>query len=71
MMTWTQTGWPRQHVYPEAKMGHLPGPAVQPMKEELGEPQKSDLQTMMDNEQRDHMQPYIYAQGHNDHGLGG
>lgn len=70
-MTWTQSGWPHQDAVPEPKMGHLPGPAIQPAREGMTDAPKSDLQTMMDNEQTDHMQPYIYAQGHNDHGLGG
>lgn len=71
MMTWTQTGQPHQDVVGEPKLGHLPGPAIQPASEGLTDKPMSDLQTMMQNEQRDHMQPYVYAQGHNDHGLGG
>ena len=41
--------------------GRLPGPVEKPM---------SDLQQMLMNERKQHEQAYIYANGHNDHGLG-
>ncbi len=30
----------------------------------------SDLQLMLENERKQHEQAYIYANGHNDHGMG-
>ena len=41
--------------------GNLPKPMT---------PAKSDLQFMLDNERKQHEQAYIYANGHNDHGMG-
>ena len=48
----------------------LPGPAIQPLLQEQINRPKSDLQTMQDNERRQHEQTYIYENGHNDHGMG-
>jgi hypothetical protein len=50
--------------------GHLPHPPIQALKEGSVGGTKSDLQTMMENEQKQHEQAYIYAHGHNDHGMG-
>lgn len=52
-------------VGPETK-AKLPGPAIQPISSGQFNKPKSDLQTMQDNERRQHEQTYIYENGHND-----
>ena len=46
--------------------GQLPHPPVQALKEGSVGPVMSDLQNMMQHEQKQHEQSYIYAHGHND-----
>ena len=56
-------------VGPKTK-AKLPGPAIQPILQVQINRPKSDLQTMQDDERRQHEQTYIYENGHNDHGMG-
>lgn len=49
--------------------GRLPGPVFALKQGSFG-PVKSDLQTMQDNERKQHEEAYIYENGHNDHGMG-
>jgi hypothetical protein len=56
-------------VVGEKMKGHLPGPHPA-LKQGSEGPTMSDLQFMMQNEQKQHEQNYLYARGHNDHGLG-
>lgn len=44
----------------------LPGPAIQPLLQGQVNKPKSDLQTMQDDERKQHEQTYIYEHGHND-----
>lgn len=60
---------PMEAVGVKAK-GRLPGPAIQPLVDGQVNKPMSELQHMMADEQRQHEQGYIYAHGHNDHGLG-
>ncbi len=48
----------------------LPGPAIQPLLQGQINKPMSDLQTMQENERKQHEQTYIYENGHNDHGMG-
>jgi hypothetical protein len=50
--------------------GRLPGPAIEPYRQMQPNKPKSDMQTMQDNERKQHEQTYIYENGHNDHGMG-
>jgi hypothetical protein len=50
--------------------GRLPGPAIEPYKQMQPDRPMSDMQTMQQNERRQHEQTYIYENGHNDHGMG-
>lgn len=54
-------------VVGKQQQGHLP---MQALKQGSFGPVKSDMQTMQDNERKQHEQTYIYENGHNDHGLG-
>lgn len=50
--------------------GKLPGPAIEPYRQLQPDRPMSDMQTMQQNERRQHEQTYIYENGHNDHGMG-
>lgn len=57
-------------VVGEKVKGKLPHPVIQGLFSGSVGPVKSDMQNMMDNEQKQHMDIYRYANGHNDHGMG-
>lgn len=58
-----------QQVVGQNPMGQMQGmpPAL---KQGSFGPVLSDMQVMMQNEQKQHQQAYDYANGHNDHGMG-
>jgi hypothetical protein len=62
-----QGGSMPMQVVGEKAMGHLPQPAIHAQQTS---DTMSDLQTMLANEKKQHEQAYIYANGHNDHGMG-
>lgn len=56
-------------VVGENMQGHLPAPPPALQQGSFG-PTMSDLQSMMENERKQHEDSYKYAYGHNDHGMG-
>lgn len=59
-----------QSVVGPSTKAKLPGPAIQPLiSGQINKPM-SDMQTMQENERKQHEQTYIYEHGHNDHGMG-
>jgi hypothetical protein len=50
------------------KMGHLPHPPIQALKQGSVGPVLSDLQAAIRDEKAQHMDAYRYAHGHNDGG---
>lgn len=57
-------------VVGEKRKGQLPHPPIQALQSGSVGPTMSDLQFMMQNEQKQHEDAYRYANGHNDHGMG-
>lgn len=56
-------------VVGQSRKGRLPGPHYAMKQGSIG-PVLSDMQVMMQNEQKQHEDAYRYANGHNDHGMG-
>lgn len=59
-----------QDVVGQAVKGAFPRPPIQGLSQGSEGPVMSDLQNMMSDEQKRHMDSYIAANGHNDHGMG-
>jgi len=58
-------------VVGQKPLGKMPKPPIQALEQGSEGNVMSDLQNMMENERKQHEDMFKYANGHNDHGLGG